>query len=143
MNNQFIEKEVNVLIFFKNDENKINIDNLFYIENVKIKSVSDYDDDVLVLEKIKNINPIGDNFFVPRTGYEFHFRVNRFDDVDYASSYGCYFIVSFSNDENKLKNILIDHLIYDNNKRLKFLKEEMKQISDETNDLTILKNKFK
>ena len=139
-----IGDKVNVGILFLNDELKGFSENLFFIKDVEIIDKSDYDEDVFILSKIKNIRPfrIDDDHFVPLTGYEFHFRKNRIDDVDYASSYGCYFIVSYENDENKLKYQLIQHIINDDKKRSNALKEELNNLDNEINSLLIIQKMY-
>ena len=53
MNKFNVGDEVGVVIAFEDDKNIIRKENIFYFNNVKIVSESDYDDEVLVLDKIK------------------------------------------------------------------------------------------
>lgn len=134
MNKFNVGDEVGVLIAFEDDENIIHKENIFYFNNVKIVSKSDYDDEVLVLDKIKINVPI-ENYsgWLPLTGYEFHFRNTKINELDWASSYNCYFVVTQKNVTKEIVSKFLTQIIDSKSKRIKYLEEELSKAKNELN----------
>jgi hypothetical protein len=135
MNKFNVGDKVGVVIAFEDDDDIIHKENIFYFNNVKIVSKSDYDDEVFVLDKIKiNISAKNYSGFVPRTGYELHFRNTKINDLDYASSYQCYFFVTKTNLTKEDVNKFLTQIIDSKSKRIKYLEEELSKAKNELNE---------
>ena len=134
MNKFNVGDEVGVVIAFEDDDNIIHKENIFYFNNVKIVSKSDYDNEVFVLDKIKINVPI-ENYsgWLPLTGYEFHFRNTQTNELDYASSYHCYFVVAKTNLTKEIVGKFLTQIIDSKSKRIKYLEEELSKAKNELN----------
>lgn len=135
MNKFNIGDKVGVAIAFEDDDEIIHKENIFYFNDVKIVSKSDYDDEVFILDKIKiNISTKNYSGFVPKTGYEFHFRNTKTNEFDYASAYHCYFFITENHLTKEDVDKFLTQIIDSKSKRIKYLEEELSKAKNELNE---------
>ena len=112
-----MKNKINIVIAFENDQDLLEKDNFFVIDNADV--ITESTGRGFGVKPDKSIKPNSSVFNKYKDEIIFAFTENEIDKIQYNLAYKCYFMVSLNLNGDKLKNKFIDLLIIESDEKIK------------------------